>query len=111
MRGRGGNLSGWCGSSLGARQEGRGSRAIEGGADRDLVSLQSAHSWRGLRGTTLACARGPQQWPKVLAVQRRLELIIDLEEQKMKDMRDFVISSEACDSLLPCSALGESHHE
>ena len=49
------NLSGRCRSSLGMTltlKENQG----------------SVDSRRGLEGTTLACTRGPEQWPKVLAV-------------------------------------------
>ena len=52
------NDSGRCRSSLGmmtTRQEDQGNRAIQGGADRDMGSIQSAHVWRGIKGITLAC--------------------------------------------------------
>ena len=71
VRGRVENLSGRCRSSLGMTltlRKNQGSRAIKGGAGSDMGSIQSAHAWRGLEGTTSACTRGPEQWPKVLAV-------------------------------------------
>ena len=79
----------------------QGSRAIKGGAGSDMGSIQSAHAWGGLEGTILARTRGPEQWPKVLAVKRgwQSENVSSTWTRKDERHQRFCRDSVACVGL------------